>query len=38
MILQLLQNAAASGANVNQIATCRVLLAYLFDNDGDCMG
>lgn len=23
--------AAASGANVNQIATCRVLLAYLFD-------
>ena len=23
--------AAASGANVNQVATCRVLLAYLFD-------
>ena len=24
--------AAASGANVNQIASCRVLMAYLFDN------
>ncbi|MEX0986340.1 MAG: SusD/RagB family nutrient-binding outer membrane lipoprotein [Bacteroidales bacterium] len=26
-----MEAAAASGANVNQVATCRVLLAYLFD-------
>lgn len=30
--------AAASGANVNQIATCRVLLAYLFDNMATAWG